>query len=211
MQTENKQYESSVRHDGEDIRDAPNIARFVMEADDAKNILALSALVKENELHVVERFDYRVIYLQTNDDQDDAKVVNTDCDKLIVTDTEFSFSGIIKHTNVEVITKRFSICELVHHFGIGNASQESSTESKSTAMIDRELIHPKVVVLANNSNGEPEFFSCAPAVSHQEMIDGKHYELAKECASDNGFNGPMIAFDKTDAAARGLGEMLAWL
>jgi len=65
--------------------------------------------------------------------------------------------------------------------------------------------------LAINSQGEPEFFSCAPSVSHQEMIDGKHYDLAKECAADQGFEEPMIAFDKTDSAARGLAPMHSWL
>lgn len=72
-------------------------------------------------------------------------------------------------------------------------------------------IHPKVVVLCTNSEGSPEFHTCAPEVTHAEMLEGVHYDLAKENATFNGFSGPMIAFDKTDAAAKQLGEVLTWL
>ena len=72
-------------------------------------------------------------------------------------------------------------------------------------------IYPKVVVLCRNSQGESEFHTCAPEVTHQQMLDGVHYDLAKENAADNGFEEPMMAFDKTDTAAKQLGEVLAWL
>lgn len=71
----------------------------------------------------------------------------------------------------------------------------------------KDVIYPKVVVLCRNSEGEPEFHSCTPAVTHQQMVDGVHYDLAKEHAADNGYEEPMIAFDKTDVAARQLGEL----
>ena len=74
-----------------------------------------------------------------------------------------------------------------------------------------EYIYPKVVVLCHNSEGAPAFHTCAPQVTHSQMIDGAHYDLAKENAEQCGFEGPMIAFDNTDAAARQLGEVLAWL
>lgn len=75
----------------------------------------------------------------------------------------------------------------------------------------KDVIYPKVIVLCINSEGSPEFHACTPAVTHQEMIDGLHYERAKEDAKENGFEGPMIAFDGTDSAARQFGEILVWL
>lgn len=74
-----------------------------------------------------------------------------------------------------------------------------------------DVIYPKVVVLCTNSNGEPEFHTHTPVVTHQQMINGDHYDLAKENALHNGYEGPMIAFDKTDLAATQIGEVLAWL
>lgn len=74
-----------------------------------------------------------------------------------------------------------------------------------------DLIYPKVIVLATNSEGAPEFYMISVGVTHQEMLEGKHYELAKENAGFNCYEEPMIAFDATDPAARQLGEALAWL
>lgn len=73
------------------------------------------------------------------------------------------------------------------------------------------MIYPKVVVLCTNSAGAPEFHTCSPEVTHQQMLDGVHYELAKENAGFNGFEPPMIAFDALDPAARQLGEILIWI
>ncbi len=68
----------------------------------------------------------------------------------------------------------------------------------------KDLIYPKVVVLCTNSEGSPEFHTCAPAVTHEQMADGVHYDLAKDSAADNGYEEPMIAFDAADEAARQL-------
>lgn len=72
-------------------------------------------------------------------------------------------------------------------------------------------LYPKMVVLCQNSDGEPEFHTCSPEVTRSQYDEGAHYDMAKENAADNGFEEPMIAFDKTDAAARQLGEILAWI
>ncbi|KVP16902.1 hypothetical protein [Burkholderia ubonensis] len=76
--------------------------------------------------------------------------------------------------------------------------------------MSQELKHVKVAVLCTNSNGEPEFHTCTPEVTQAQVDDGEHYELAKENAAENGYEGPMIAFNANDVAARQLGEVLAW-
>lgn len=76
---------------------------------------------------------------------------------------------------------------------------------------DQVRITPKVVVLCHNSEGAPEFHTCAPRVTRQEYDAGVHYALAKENAADNGYAEPMIAFDASDSAAHQLGDVLAWL
>lgn len=71
--------------------------------------------------------------------------------------------------------------------------------------------YPKVFVLCINSEGAPEFHTCTPAVTQEQMAQGEHYALAKENAADNGYEEPMIAFDENDTAAKQLGDMLIWL
>lgn len=73
------------------------------------------------------------------------------------------------------------------------------------------LKHVKVVVLCTNSEGAPEFHTCTPEVTQEQYDNGEHYDLAKENAEDNGYEGPMIAFDANDAAARQMGDILAWI
>lgn len=74
----------------------------------------------------------------------------------------------------------------------------------------RSTIYPKVAVLCTNSAGSPELHTCTPEVTHEQMLDGMHYDLAKENAEDAGYAGPMIAFDATDSAARQLADVSAW-
>jgi hypothetical protein len=77
--------------------------------------------------------------------------------------------------------------------------------------MSNDTIYPKVVVLCINAEGSPDFHTCAPSVTHAQMLAGEHYELAKENAKDNGFEEPMMAFDATDAAARQLADIQGWL
>jgi hypothetical protein len=69
----------------------------------------------------------------------------------------------------------------------------------------------KVVVLATNSEGSPEFCTCTVNVTSAQYDEGEHYDLAKEKAEAEGYEAPMIAFDARDQAARQLGEVLAWI
>lgn len=69
----------------------------------------------------------------------------------------------------------------------------------------------KVVVLCANSNGSPEFWTCAPECTGEQITNGDHYELAKQEAAANGYEEPMIAFDSSDPAAHQFGDILTWL
>jgi hypothetical protein len=68
----------------------------------------------------------------------------------------------------------------------------------------------KVAVLCHNSNGVPEFHTCTPEVTQEQIDNGEHYDLAKENAANNGYEEPMLAFDAKDVAGRQLAEVLAW-
>jgi len=82
--------------------------------------------------------------------------------------------------------------------------------SSESGLVSPDRIYPKVVVLCTDIDGSPIFHTCSPQVTHQQLLDGVHYDLAKENAGFNGFVEPMMAFDATDAAARQLGEICVW-
>ena len=68
----------------------------------------------------------------------------------------------------------------------------------------------KMVVLCRNSEGAPEFHTCAVEVTPAQRASGDHYEMAEENAADNGYE-PQFAFEENDPAAKQLGEIHAWL
>ena len=68
----------------------------------------------------------------------------------------------------------------------------------------------KVIVLCSNSEGAPEFHSCAIDVTQEQYDNGDHYDLAMENAEDNGYE-PHKAFDQNDPAAKQLGDIFTWL
>lgn len=100
---------------------------------------------------------------------------------------------------------------MVEHCEVCGAELEIGQIGKCDSCQGDETMYPKVVVLCRNSEGVPEFYTCAPEVTRRQFDDGAHYDLAKENAADNGYEEPMIAFDKTDAAAAQLGDILTWL
>lgn len=69
----------------------------------------------------------------------------------------------------------------------------------------------KVVVLCTNSNGSPEFHTCAIECSQEDVDNGSHYDRAKENASWNGFQEPMMAFDANDEAAKQFLSIYGWI
>jgi hypothetical protein len=69
----------------------------------------------------------------------------------------------------------------------------------------------KVTVLCTNSEGSPEFHWVSLDVTQTQYDNGDHYEIAKAAAESEGYEGPMIAFDENDAAARQVGDLLTWL
>ena len=73
------------------------------------------------------------------------------------------------------------------------------------------MLYPKVIVLCTNSSGAPEFHSCTPEVTADQLRAGEHYALAKENAESNGFIEPMIAFDAEDPAAKQLENLAGYV
>lgn len=70
--------------------------------------------------------------------------------------------------------------------------------------------HHKMIVACMNSAGAPEFHTCAPLVTEEEIQAGEHYEAAKENARFNGYDEPMIAFDASDPAWKQMADLVAW-
>jgi len=68
-----------------------------------------------------------------------------------------------------------------------------------------------VAVLCTNSEGQPEFYASTLNVTPEDVASGKHFELAKEDATLNGYDEPMIAFDDTALEPIQIGNIMLWL
>ena len=127
----------------------PAVAEFSIDVSTAREILRLSAVVKAHGLYKVEKFDYRASYFRRDPEKgpsegpDAAEVddgdndVRTDADCLNVSETEFWFSAYLKHTDVEILSERKRISELVEFFGIvaetGNPDDGAPVPSEVTS------------------------------------------------------------------------------
>ncbi|KAF7962631.1 hypothetical protein AWV80_19425 [Cupriavidus sp. UYMU48A] len=120
-----KAYSVAV-YGGDDLERAPRIAKFQVTDNFAREIVRLASLVRANDLHKVERFDYRADFLQYDPDShpDDAQeageenFIRTECDVLAVTKDEFFFQAYVKHTDERVQCATQPIAELAAHFAI---------------------------------------------------------------------------------------------
>lgn len=157
-----KLYRTEVRTDHE-YDDLPQVAEFVIDENDAKKILSYSNLVKTNDLYKVERFDYRVRYFNSDNEatsdgteaEGDDGHISTDSDCLNVTATDFWFSASIKHTEVEILTERQRIDDLISHFGLAacDVSNEYPVKRNGACVV----VPPAVSALADES-GTGEVF-----------------------------------------------------
>lgn len=56
----------------------------------------------------------------------------------------------------------------------------------------------KCVVACRNASGESDFYFCKVECSEEQYDVGDHYELAEDSAREEGYEGPMVAFDEND-------------
>jgi hypothetical protein len=118
-------YRTAVRSSDE-FADIPAMVEFTVDQETAQEIIRLAGIVKANDLHKVEKFDCRACYLKDDPEQDaegathagDPNEVHTEADRLHVSDTEFWFSGYIKHTDIEIESEQQRIDDLAKHLGL---------------------------------------------------------------------------------------------
>ena len=56
----------------------------------------------------------------------------------------------------------------------------------------------KCVVACRNAEGASDFYFCKVECSEAEYDVGDHYDVAEQSAEDEGYEGPMVAFDEND-------------
>lgn len=135
-----KHYETTCSGGGEALG-APALAIFDISDLDAAFILRMAALVRENGLHKVERFDSSVTWLDRADslgeiagkhpgeevetfervldgETETLLPMRTECDTISITDSEFFFSCYRKHCDELITTDSVPIEEIARHFGL---------------------------------------------------------------------------------------------
>jgi hypothetical protein len=119
-----KTFRTEVRSSNDNYNDIPSVVAFSIDEADAAEIIRLAGIVKANGLYKIEKFDYRAQYLKYDpqEDPEEAKLAGeenefrTEADVLNVSDTEFWFSGYIKHTDIEILGQQQRIDDLAKHF-----------------------------------------------------------------------------------------------
>lgn len=115
---------SAQAEDGADI--APDVAVFTADAEFALEVIRLSALVREHGLIQVEQACRRVRFHQFNldegdeDEQEpsDANEIDTDFDRVCVTEDGFQFKAFAHATDGLITTETYTIDELAGEFGL---------------------------------------------------------------------------------------------
>ena len=115
-------YQTSVRTDA-DYADIPEAAKFSIDEANAKSIVRLAGLVKANNLHCLEQFDNSVDWDWGEEEG------STEAERLVVFADAFCFSAWVKHTNVEIRTKKQPIAELARHYRLEREGMGSSEEA----------------------------------------------------------------------------------
>jgi hypothetical protein len=67
----------------------------------------------------------------------------------------------------------------------------------------------QMVVAANGFDG-PDFYFCKVDCSQQQYDNGEHYDIAKSAAKDNGYDEPMVPFDRNDPPGRSFFDLFEW-
>lgn len=143
-----KLYRAKV-HGGGDLDVSPSVAVFQVEEPLARDIIKLASLVKANDVYKIERFDYRAEFLQFDPEAEpedavqagEGNFVRTDCDCLVVTDSDFFFRAYVKHTDVGVECSGQSVSELAKHFGLqfGELEAQQSVVDKGLLLRTKAL------------------------------------------------------------------------
>jgi hypothetical protein len=121
-----KTFRTEVRCGNDHYNDIPALVAFSIDEAAAAEIIRLAEMVKANGLYKIEKFDYRAQYLKYDPEQDPQEAelageeneFRTEADVLNITDTEFWFSGYIKHTDIEILSEQQRIDDLAKQFAL---------------------------------------------------------------------------------------------
>lgn len=122
---------------------SPEVAVFDIDEATAKRIAGLSKVVKKLGLHKVEKFDYRVSYLQydpevspeMSEETGEENELRTELDCLIVSQDEFWFTAYAKHTDVQFSCSKQPIRDLIENFSLDSGGQCTACGESSDSVI----------------------------------------------------------------------------
>ncbi len=67
----------------------------------------------------------------------------------------------------------------------------------------------KCMVAAEDYSGIPDFYFCTVECSKESYRNGKHYDLAENMATDNGYT-PKLVFDENDTGGTLIIDKFDW-
>lgn len=95
----------------------PELVRFTLTSDGARDILKLADLAREHSLTRVERNDPRARFLMESDEHSDEEyLVRVDGKVLRVTADTFSYAAYIRFTQITVASEPMALADLAQAF-----------------------------------------------------------------------------------------------
>lgn len=67
----------------------------------------------------------------------------------------------------------------------------------------------KCVIACHNAAGSPDLFFCKVNCAEKDYGNGEHYDRAQNEARNQGYEGPMVAFDENDGP-KALFDLFVW-
>ena len=115
-------------HCSNEYAECPSVATFEVDEKLAKEIGRLAQIVKDNDLHTVEKYCYRATWhwidlddfegLEGADEKENLNTMRSECDILCISNDEFWFRCYQKHHDDLITTEGQSIVDLLKHFEI---------------------------------------------------------------------------------------------
>lgn len=94
----------------------PGLVVIDLDETALTEIERLAAVVVENGLYRVERFDYSPRWFEYSEDEEGNEIpgteIRTDCDIISVFDDEVQFTSVPKHSDSEIRSERITIADL---------------------------------------------------------------------------------------------------
>lgn len=102
----------TLKLDISSLTDGPATARVTLDVDTAKRIRKLAAACRKLGVIYISEWNYEPVWGSKTDTDHDGEPWRVECCLLVVSDTDFHWTGILKHSDVVLETETIPLKKL---------------------------------------------------------------------------------------------------